>query len=208
MVCLLVPLFAGTGGCTEPETFDRNAPDVAAARQKAVADVADVVRTALRGLPLYGSVDLDACEEGRDDPWNQDDYRWRCVAGYKAVAGVRGTDAATAVSFAERHLTNVGCTGSLRYDPGLAGLDQDNDLYIGPESAYRCAQGPVYIQLVRSDDKAAPKRIGGKPRGPVGAQPPIDLPAALAAASADGWRYLLVADFSTTYYEVPRETTH
>jgi hypothetical protein len=205
MVFLLVPLFAGAGGCTAPETFDRNAPVVSASRQTAAVEVADVVRTAVRGLPLYGSADLDACEQGRDDAWSQDDYRWRCVAGYLAVAGVRGKAAAAAVSFAEEHLTSVGCVGSLRADAqGLAGLDRSDDLSDGPERTYRCAQGPVYVRLIRSDDSAALERISGRPRGPVGAQQPIDLPAALAAASADGRRYLMLADFSKTYYVVPR----
>jgi hypothetical protein len=206
MVCLLVSLVAGAGGCTAPEKFDRNAPEVAAARQTAVVEVADAVRTAVRGLPLYGAADLDACEQGRGDTWGQEDYRWRCVAGYIAVAGVQGMDAAAAVSFAEQHLTRAGCTGSLRADAhGFAGLDQTNDPTIGPEDTCHCAQGPVYIRLVRSDDNAVPERIGGRPRGPIGAQEPIDVPAALAAASADGRRYVLVADFSKTYYVVPRE---
>jgi hypothetical protein len=203
---VLTSLVAGAvGGCAESDTFDRNAPEVQAGRQKAADQVGNSVRAAVGGLPGYGSAEQDGCEPGEDNVTSQDEYRWRCTVGYWSIAGVSGKNAAEAVAFVEKHLKQVGCSGNLGDDRrGLAALDVNNDLALGPESTYICAGGQVYIQVIRSNDPAAPDQVTGRPRGPGIPQSPVDGPAALLKAAGDGYKYVLVADFSEDYYVLPR----
>jgi hypothetical protein len=210
LATLLAVTVVGLSACshTEEAPFNAYAPDVRAARSKAVWTVQNSVLTAVRGLPIYASTDLDACEQGQDNPWVQDDYRIRCVAGYKALAGVRADSGEDAVRTVERHLRQVSCTGGgLRTDSGgLAGLDHTNDDPLGPQATVHCPPGEVYLFLVRTDDAAIlnASQLYGGARGPVSPHEPIDVSAAMRSATADGLAYMLVADYSVEFFKVPR----
>lgn len=190
------------GGCAaEPAAFDAAAPEVQAARQRAVTETAARVRAATLGLPIVHSVGLDACEPAHDDA---DAYAWRCVSGYLEMAGIRGIDAAAAVRGAERHLKGVGCTGDLHRDLfGLAALDANDRSAVGPAATFECTGGPVWVEMARSDNLAAPRVLRAEPRGPIGAEH-VDMAAALLAAQQNRYPYVLVVDLSVTSWEVPR----
>lgn len=64
--------------------------------------------------------------------------------------------------------------------------------------------GQVYIRMVRCADPAAVDQLIGGLQGPGVSQSPVDVHAALLKAAGDGYKYVLVADFSKDYYILPR----
>jgi hypothetical protein len=189
LLLLIGCVAAGNGffGEVHPPPFDVLAPDVVRARHDVEWQSSDAVLTTVRPLPVLATTASSTC--GRFTPmftlWASNDH-WRCTAQYLALAGVHAGKVDEAVAVAESQLHRRQCRdGALLRDsqnppasgepPFGAGMLCDRDGIT------------VSAQMVYADEQAVSQVLWL-----FAPEPSIDVAAALARATADGDRYLLV----------------
>lgn len=206
----LVTVTAMLTGCGD-DAFDPHDPTIEQARLHTVGGSSRAVEAALVGLAIHAAARTVACERGQDNFLVQDPYRWRCGAGYAAIAGVAGEVPHEAVQTAHTALTTHRVGPALAADTaGMQGLASANGTAgkPGPIGYYHCHRHRVEVQLVRSDDPRIASLVEGLPKGPFGlflVDERLDGAAAAADARAHDLKHLLIADAGEEYFQLPAQ---